>query len=265
LSCFDPKPPKSIPHCDKIWQSRDKIKKEKNFRVIKDKEHIIGYIDEEYVDKIFSPKKNPHPQSEIVKPLKKEESITKTLEEKNQVKDFAEKLEPIIKKNTEESQEPVEEIKNIKSPIKKSSGEEVKSDSPQKKTSIKKDVEIDFSKLNFYFSDLKSSQKQGKKVGSFKINLDNTNETKVSNNFWGKLICKVEIVGGDEVVLTNWQNMDVRDQSLLAIKKTFGQDNNVSLKFSLEKSVKVKVSFCYEGDPEKKLVVKNGGDEFLEL
>ena len=241
LSCFNPETTKQNSHCDKIWESKDELEKGHRLKVIKDKGRVVGYIDEEYADNIF-PFQNQPQQTKI----------------------------PDVHGNIK-SDEKKTRIQN--QTIRHENGEKPsRGVCDQKKVFIKEDVDVetklpDLSKLNFYFSDLKHPTKSPK-FGSFKINLKNTNEGLLSDSFFEKLICKVDIIEGDDVTITNWKgDLNINNQKLTAIKRSFPNDNTMSVKFTLNKSTsaKIKISFYVEGNPEKILVVKNGKEETLNL
>ena len=243
FSCSNTKPRKPIANYDKMWGSIDKLKKQRSFKVIKDKDRVVGYVDEEYVDKIFPPyTENVQTTIPDVKKEKKQNTLVKY-----------DNVESPKKNSTKQPQTPKLPQKNV--PI-------------IKKITEDKKIEIDFNKLNFYVSDFKLLSNKMKKSGSFKLNLKNTNEVDLPDNFFEKLICKIEVLEGGEVLLTNWGGgLNINNQKLTSIKRTFSNDNNVSIKFSLKKdsSAKIKISFLVEGDPEKILVVKNGKEETLNL
>ncbi len=253
FSCSNTKPRKPIANYDKMWGSIDKLKKQRSFKVIKDKDRVVGYVDDEYVDKIFPQNKSiQQPHSETFHQptsIRADKKMTKS----KQTTINTDKVENSVKNSKEQIQAP----KSLpeKTPVKN-------------KVSEEKKIEIDFNKLNFYVSDFKSLSSKMKKSGSFKLNLKNTNEVDLPDNFFEKLICKVEVLEGGEVLLTNWKGgLNINNQKLISIKRTFSIDNNVSIKFSLKKdsSAKIKISFIVEGDPEKKIIVKNGLTEVLNL
>lgn len=263
LSCFPTESRKQITHYDKMWETIDNLKKERSFKVIKDKDRVVGYIDDEYVDKIFSQNKSiqqPHPTNERQQNIHQQPHI-------HQPTSIRADKEKTTKQTTINTDKVGSSEKNSKEQI------QAPKFLPEKapvedKVSKEKKVVIDVNKLNFYFSDLKISSNKTKKLGSFKINFMNTNKVDLPNSFFGKLICKIEVIEGGEVILTNWKgDLNINNQKLTSIKRTFSTDNNVSIKFSLEKttSAKIKISFLVEGNPEKILVVKNGNEEILKL
>ena len=265
LSCFPTESRKQIAHYDKMWETIDNLKKERSFKIIKDKDRVVGYIDDEYVDKIFSHNKSiqqPHPTNEKQQNIYQHHS--KTIHQPTSIRTDKEKT---TKQTTINTDKVGSSVKNSKEQI------QAPKCLPEKapvedKVSKEKKVVIDVNKLNFYFSDLKISSNTTKKCGSFKINFMNTNEVDLPDSFFGKLICKIEVIEGGEVILTNWKgDLNINNQKLTSIKRTFSTDNNVSIKFSLEKmkSAKIKISFLIEGTPDKILVVKNGEEETLNL
>ena len=265
LSCFPTESRKQIAHYDKKWETIDNLKKERSFKVIKDKDRVVGYIDDEYVDKIFSHNKSiqqPHPTNEKQQNIYQHHS--ETIHQPTSIRAAKEKTTKQTTINTDKvgsseknSKEQIQAPKFLpeKAPV-------------EDKVSKEKKVVIDVNKLNFYFSDLKISSNTTKKCGSFKINFMHINEVDLPDSFFGKLICKIEVIEGGEVILTNWKgDLNINNQKLTSIKRTFSTDNNVSIKFSLEKmkSAKIKISFLIEGPSDTILVVKNGKEETLNL
>lgn len=263
LSCFPTESRKQIAHYDKMWETIDNLKKKRSFKVIKDKDQVVGYIDDEYVDKIFSQNKSiqqPHPTNERQQ-NSHQQPHSETIHQPTSIRADKEKATTIntdkVGSSVKNSKEQIQAPKFLpeKAPV-------------EDKVSKEKKVVIDVNKLNFYFSDLKISSNTTKKCGSFKINFMHTNEVYLSDSFFGKLICKIEVIEGGEVILTNWKgDLNINNQKLTSIKRTFSTDNHVSIKFSLEKmkSAKIKISFLIEGTPDKILVVKNGEEETLNL
>lgn len=266
LSCFPTESRKQIAHYDKIWETIDNLKKKRSFKVIKDKDQVVGYIDDEYVDKIFSQNKSiqqPHPTNERQQ-NSHQQPHSETIHQPTSIRADKEKTTKQTTINTDKvgsseknSKEQIQAPKFLpeKAPV-------------EDKVSKEKKVVIDVNKLNFYFSDLKISSNTTKKCGSFKINFMNTNEVDLPNSFFAKLICKIEVIEGGDVILRNRQGgLNINNQKLTSIKRTFSTDNHVSIKFSLEKmkSAKIKISFLIEGTPDKILVVKNGEEETLNL
>lgn len=265
LSCFPTESRKQITHYDKMWETIDNLKKERSFKVIKDKDRVVGYIDDEYVDKIFSQNKSiqqPHPTNERQQNIHQQPHIHQPTSIRADKEKTTKPKQTTINTDKVGSSEKnsKEQIQAPKFPPEKAPVED--------KVLKEKKVVIDVNKLNFYFSDLKISSNKTKKLGSFKINFMNTNEIDLPDSFFGKLICKIEVIEGGEVILTNWKgDLNINNQKLTSIKRTFSTDNNVSIKFSLEKttSAKIKISFLVEGNPEKILVIKNGEEETLKL
>jgi hypothetical protein len=266
LSCFPTESRQQIAHYDKMWETIDNLKKERSFKVIKDKDRVVGYIDDEYVDKIFSQNKSiqhPHPKNERQQNIH-QQPHSETIHQPTSIRAAKEKTTKQTTINTDKvgsseknSKEQIQAPKFLpeKAPV-------------EDKVSKEKKVVIDVNKLNFYFSDLKISSNTTKKCGSFKINFINTNEVDLPDSFFGKLICKIEVIEGGEVILMNRKgDLNINNQKLTSIKRTFSTDNNVSIKFSLEKmkSAKIKISFLIEGTSDKILVVKNGKEETLNL
>ena len=264
LSCFPTESRKQITHYDKMWETIDNLKKERSFKIIKDKDRVVGYIDDEYVDKIFSQNKSiqqPHSTNERQQNIH-QQPHSETIHQSTSIRADKEKTTKPKQTtiNTDKVESPKEQIQAPKFLPEKAPVED--------KVSKEKKVVIDVNKLNFYFSDLKTSSNKTKKLGSFKINFTHTNEVDLPDSFFGKLICKIEVIEGGEVILTNWKgDLNINNQKLTSIKRTFSTDNNVSIKFSLEKmkSAKIKISFLIEGTPDKILVVKNGKEETLNL
>ena len=268
LSCFPTESRQQIAHYDKMWETIDNLKKERSFKIIKDKDRVVGYIDDEYVEKIFSHNKSiqqPHPTNERQQNIHQQpHSVQPNLLEPTSIRTDKEKT---TKQTTINTDKVGSSVKNSKEQI------QAPKCLPEKapvedKVSKEKKVVIDVNKLNFYFSDLKTSSNKTKKCGSFKINFINTNEVDLPDSFFGKLICKIEVIEGGEVILTNWKgDLNINNQKLTSIKRTFSTDNNVSIKFSLEKmkSAKIKISFLIEGPSDTILVVKNGKEETLNL
>ena len=265
LSCFPTESRQQIAHYDKMWETIDNLKKERSFKIIKDKDRVVGYIDDEYVDKIFSHNKSiqqPHPTNEKQQNIYQHHS--ETIHQPTSIRTDKEKT---TKQTTINTDKVGSSEKNSKEQIQAPKFLPEKA-SVEDKVSKEKKVVIDVNKLNFYFSDLKISSHKTKKIGSFKINFMNTNEVDLPNSFFAKLICKIEVIEGGEVILTNWKgDLNINNQKLTSIKRTFSTDNNVSIKFSLEKmkSAKIKISFLIEGPSDTILVVKNGKEETLNL
>lgn len=276
FSCFTPDKngnDKTKPYA-KIWESQDKIKKVRSFKVIKDQERIVGYIDEEYADKIF----NLENKNESLPETKNEENT----ETKPSLQPESAKVETNLEKSEQQTATPPNfttfstKAPPIKNPTSKNVSTPKKSPKPiqpkvqaNAKTSTTNKNEIDFSKLNFYYSELKLAAKS-KTSGSFKINLTNNSGQNLSESFFKKLICRVEVIEGDDakILLTNFKGQTYIDgQSLWAIKNSFHKDLNAVIKFSLLgiASAKVKISFHFNDDPTKVCVVKKNNEDFVFL